>query len=292
MTMRRFQDYNPAAVAAYYLCVSGVAMFTMEPVILAISLLGAVVSLGVTGLLHQWKAHLYTLALFLGMALVNPLVSHNGVTVLFVLNHNPVTMEAFVYGIAAGGMIVTVMTWFRAFTAVMTSDKLLYIFGSLSPKLALMLSMALRYVPLFGRQIRVVSQSQQALGLYKEDNIVDRLRGGMRIFSVMVTWMLENGIITADSMTARGYGVGRRTRFSIFRWTRQDVLFLLMTMLLTAAMLFGMTDRTFTYYPAITASPVTWRVLVGYLAYGLLTWLPAIITGKEAFKWRILRSRI
>ena len=51
--MRRFQDYNPAAVAAYYLCVAGVAMFTMEPVILAISLLGAVVSLGVTGLLHQ-----------------------------------------------------------------------------------------------------------------------------------------------------------------------------------------------------------------------------------------------
>ena len=53
-----------------------------------------------------------------------------------------------------------------------------------------------------------------------------------------------------------------------------------------------MTDRTFTYYPAITASPVTWRVLVGYLAYGLLTWLPAIITGKEALKWHILRSRI
>lgn len=290
--MRRFQDYNPAAVALYYLAAAGVTMFTMEPVILAISLLGAVVSLGVTGLLRQWKAHLYTLVLFAGMALVNPLISHNGVTVLFVLNHNPVTLEAFVYGVAAGGMIVTVMTWFRAFTAVMTSDKLLYIFGSLSPKLALMLSMALRYVPLFGRQIRAVSQSQQALGLYKEDNIVDRLRGGLRIFSVMVTWTLENGIITADSMTARGYGVGRRTRFSIFRWTRQDVLLVIFTLLLTAATLFGMTDRTFTYYPAITASPVTWRVLSGYIAYGLLCLLPAIITGKEALKWRILRSKI
>ncbi len=292
MTMRRFQDHNPAAVALYYLAAAGVTMFTMEPVILVISLVGAVVSLGVTGLLRQWKTHLYTLFLFLGMALVNPLISHNGVTVLFVINHNPVTLEAFVYGIAAGGMIVTVMTWFRAFTAVMTSDKLLYIFGSLSPKLALMLSMALRYVPLFGRQIRAVSQSQQALGLYKEDNIVDRLRGGMRIFSVMVTWTLENGIITADSMTARGYGIGRRTRFSIFRWTRQDVLLLLMTLLMTAATLFGLAGRTFTYYPAITASPVTWRVLAGYIAYGLLCLLPAIITGKEALKWRILRSKI
>lgn len=290
--MRRFQDHNPAAVALYYLAAAGVTMFTMEPVILAISLVGAVVSLGVTGLLRQWKAHLYSLVLFVGMVLVNPLISHNGVTVLFVINHNPVTLEAFVYGVAAGGMIVTVMTWFRAFTAVMTSDKLLYIFGSLSPKLALMLSMALRYVPLFGRQIRAVSQSQKALGLYKEDNLIDRMRGGMRIFSVMVTWTLENGIITADSMTARGYGIGRRTRFSIFRWTRQDVLLVILTLLLTVLTLLGLADRTFTYYPAITASDMTGRVLTGYIAYGLLCLLPAIITGKEALKWRILRSRI
>ncbi len=289
--MRRFSDHNPAAVALYYLA-AGVTMFTMEPVVLAISLIGAVVSLGVTGLLRQWKAHLYSLVLFACMALVNPLISHNGVTVLFVINHNPVTLEAFVYGIAAGGMIVTVMTWFRAFTAVMTSDKLLYIFGSLSPKLALMLSMALRYVPLFGRQIRAVSQSQKALGLYKEDNLIDRMRGGMRIFSVMVTWTLENGIITADSMTARGYGVGRRTRFSIFRWTRNDVLLVILTLLLTVLTLLGLADRTVTYYPAITASDMTGRVLTGYIAYGLLTWLPAIITGKETLKWRILRSRI
>ena len=290
--MRRFQDHNPAAVALYYLAAAGVTMFTMEPVILVISLVGAVGSLCVTGLLRQWRAHLYTLVLFLGMAVINPFISHNGVTVLLVINHNPITLEAFIYGVAAGGMIVTVMTWFRAFTAVMTSDKLLYIFGALSPKLALMLSMALRYVPLFGRQVRAVSQSQTALGLYKEDNIVDRLRGGMRIFSVMVTWTLENGIITADSMTARGYGIGCRTRFTIFRWTRQDVLLLVFTLLLTAVTFCGLTGRTFAYYPAITVSPVTLRVLLGYIAYGLLTWLPIIINGKEALKWHILRSRI
>ena len=290
--MRRFQDHNPAAVAVYYLAAAGVAMFTMEPVVLGISLVGALVSLGVVGELNRWRTHLYTLALFAGLALINPLVSHNGVTVLLVVNHNPVTLEALLYGLAAGTMIVAVMYWFRAFTAVMTSDKLLYIFGSLSPKLALMLSMALRYVPLFGQQMRAVSQSQKALGLYKEDNLIDRMRGGLRVFSVMVTWTLENGIITADSMTARGYGTGRRTRFSIFRWTRADVLLLLSTLLLTAATLWGLAARSFTYYPAITATPVTARALCGFIAYGWLCLLPAIITGKEALKWRILRSKI
>lgn len=290
--MHRFADHNPVAVAVYYLAAAGVCMFTMDPVVLAISLIGALVSLAVTGLLGQWRMHLYSLALFAVLALVNPLVSHNGVTVLFVMNHNPVTLEALLYGAAAGGMIVTVMTWFRAFTAVMTSDKLLYIFGSLSPKLALMLSMALRYVPLFGQQVRKVQASQQALGLYKDDNLIDRLRGGMRVFSVMVTWTLENGIITADSMTARGYGVGRRSRFSIFRWKRRDALLLISALLLTACAVWGMSGRTVTYYPVLTLTPVTARVLTGYIAYGCLTWLPAIINGKEAIKWHCLRSGI
>ena len=290
--MRRFAEHNPIAVAVYYLAAAGVCMFTMDPVVLLISLIGALVSLAVTGLTRQWRMHLYSLALFAVMALVNPLISHNGVTVLFVMNHNPVTLEALLYGIAASGMIVTVMTWFRAFTAVMTSDKLLYIFGALSPKLALMLSMALRYVPLFGQQVRKVQASQQALGLYKEDNLIDRLRGGMRVFSVMITWTLENGIITADSMTARGYGVGKRSRFTIFRWTRSDVLLLMSTLLLTACAVWGMSGRTIAYYPAIAFAPVTARVMAGYIAYGCLTWLPAIITGKEAIKWRCLRSNI
>lgn len=290
--MRRFADRNPVAVAVYFLAAAGVCMFTMEPVLLAISFAGALVSLGVTGEMRRWKIHLYTMLLFAGMALMNPFISHSGVTVLFVMNHNPVTLEALVYGIAAGAMIVTVLYWFRSFTAVMTSDKLLYIFGSLSPKLALMLSMALRYVPLFVSQAHKVSQSQKALGLYKEDNLIDRVRGGMRVFSVMVTWTLENGIITADSMTARGYGTARRTRFSIFRWTRGDVLLLLATLLLTGITLWGNADRAFTYYPAITCTPVTARTLAGFLSYGLLTLLPAIITGKEAFKWHCLRSGI
>ena len=290
--MRRFQDHNPVAVAVYYLAAAGVCMFTMEPFMLVISLVGALVSLGVVGELTRWRMHLYTLLLFAAMALINPLVSHNGVTVLLVINHNPVTLEALLYGIAAGWMIVAVMYWFRAFTAVMTTDKLLYIFGSLSPKLALMLSMALRYVPLFTQQVHRVSQSQKALGLYKEDNIIDRMHGGMRIFSVMVTWTLENGIITADSMTARGYGTGRRSRFTIFRWTRQDVLLLVFTLLLTAGTIVGLAERSVVYYPMVSIPPVDARALTGFVCYGLLTWLPAIITGKEALKWRILRSRI
>ena len=290
--MRSFGDHHPSAVAVYFLAVAGMAMFCMDPVILALSLLGAVACCLVHGGVRGLHGHLVTLALFAVMALINPLISHNGVTVLFVLNHNPITLEALLYGVAAAAMIVAVLYWFRTFTAIMTSDKLLCLFGALSPGLALVLSMALRYVPLFSRQTRRVSQAQKALGLYRGDSVIDTLRGKLRVFSVMITWALENGITTADSMTARGYGLGRRSRFTVFRWRWGDAALLGVSILLAALTLWGTADRTVTYYPAMTLSPVTLRALTGYVAYGLLACWPLIIQAKEAIRWRCLTSNI
>lgn len=290
--MRSFADYNPIAVAVYFFMAAGIAMFSMNPIILALSLIGALLLYFLRNGTKNRRTHLFTLGLFLIMALINPLVSHNGVTVLFVMNDNPVTLEALIYGIVASVMIVSVLYWFRTFSQIMTSDKLLYVFGALSPKLALILSMALRYVPLFGSQYKKVKQTQKALGLYKEDNIVDSFRGGLRVFSVMITWALENGIVTADSMTARGYGVGRRSRFSIFKFRKEDVLLLALSILLCGLTLFGTHGVDFVYYPAIIIPEITQRGFIGYLAYGILVILPAIIEAKEALKWKYLKSKI
>ena len=289
--MRTLATHNPIAAAVYFLCVSAVAMFSMDPIILALSLAGAIACC-IMYAPGTWRGHLYTLALFIAMVIINPLVSHKGVTVLFVMNHNPITLEAVLYGLAAASMVVAVLYWFRSFSAIMTSDKLLYIFGALSPKLSLVLSMALRYVPLFGTQARRVRQAQTALGLYKEDNAVDSFRGGLRIFSTMVTWALENGVTTADSMTARGYGVGRRSRFSLFRWTGGDVLLLTATLALTCLSVWGMSRQAVSYYPFFTLSPFTDISRLGYAAYAILAALPLIIHGKEALRWRCLQSRM
>ncbi len=288
--MRAFGDHHPVAVAACLLSAAFVCMLRMEPGVVLLGMTGALASCFVAGVPGSIRLHGWTALAFLCMALINPLVSHHGVTVLFVMNGSPVTWEALVYGVLAAGMLVAVMHFFRAFSALMTTDKLLCIFGRLSPKLALMLSMALRYVPLFQQQAGSVQRSQTALGLYKDDNLVDRFRGGTRVFSVMTTWALENGVITADSMTARGYGTGRRTQFSIFRWRGRDVALLASTLVLLALTLWGLRDFSFTCYPAIAASPMTARAWVGHVSYGLLALLPALIQGKEVIRWRFLTS--
>ena len=285
--MRAFAEHNPIAVAVYFLCAAGVAMFTMDPVILVLSLAGALALC----LHRRGGGHGLALLLFLATALVNPLVSHRGETVLFVLNHNPITLESVLYGLAAAAMVLAVLYWFGSFSAIMTSDRLLYLFGALSPRLALILSMALRYVPLFGRQLRKTRQTQQALGLYRDESLVDRWRGEARVFSVMVTWALENGVITADSMTARGYGTARRTHFAAFRFTWRDGLLTMLSLLLAGVAFAAAAGRDFAFYPVIAAEAPTTLTYFGYAAYGLLALLPLIIDGKEALKWRCLHSK-
>jgi len=290
--MRIFADSNPIAAALYFLAVSGIAMSSANPVISAISLLGAIILFLMNNGRKGVSTHIFSLFLFAVMSLVNPFVSHNGATVLFVINNNPITLEALIYGICSATTIIAVLYLFRSFTQIMTSDKLLYIFDTLSPKLALVLSMALRYVSLFGTQIKKVQASQKALGLYKDDNIVDSFKGGMRVFSIMITWALENGIVTADSMTARGYGIGKRSRFSLFCFKGEDVFLISAAIILTLLSVYGTIGTAFEFYPHILVTEVDTRAIIGYVAYGLLNLIPVIIGVKEELKWKYLRSKI
>ncbi|EWM54493.1 energy-coupling factor transporter transmembrane component T [Ruminococcus flavefaciens] len=292
--MRSFSEYNPIVTAIWFFCVTGIAMFCNYPVLMLISLAGAIVFFIMRNGLSHGKTHLFFWILFAVLALANPLVSHNGKTVLFVMNHNPVTLEATLYGLNSAVMIIGVLYWFRSFTQIMTSEKLLYITGALSPKLSLILSMALRYVPLFSRQSAKISSAQKAMGLFSDDNIIDDLKGKSRIFSIMVTWALENGIITADSMEARGYGTGRRSQMRRFGFRGADIALLIASLLLfgiTAAAV-GTDSLSFEFYPALNAGAPDTLGILGIISYGLLIILPMIIETEVNLRWKYLRSGI
>lgn len=290
--MRAFDDCHPSVTVCYFAAVSAVAMCCLDPVILFISLAGAVATFVVRNGSRELSGHLWSALLFVGMALVNPLVSHKGATVLLFLGDNPVTLESCCYGVVAAAMIVAVLYWFRSLSQIMTSDKWLFVFGGLSAKLALVMSMALRFVPLFAMQFKKVKATQTALGLYKDDNIVDHFKGGVRVFSVMITWALENGIVTADSMTARGYGVTRRSRYALFRFRVSDgVMLAVVAVLFSAAISLTLQPQPI-FYPVIVMPSVTARRVVCYAAYAALSALPTLIQLKEAIKWRKWTSDI
>lgn len=270
-----------------------ILMFSQNPVLLIIGAVGAFAYFLMRNEENTLSSHLIYLALFAVLAIINPLTSHNGKTVLFVINDSPITLEATLYGIVNAGIIVTVLYIFRLFGSIMTRDKLLYVFGKLSPRLALVLSMSLRYVALFKDRARRISESQRALGLYKDENIIDRIKCDLRVFSILITWALENGITTADSMSARAYGKHKRTYYSIFGFSFYDATVLVITVVCTALTVLGMAlgALDFVFYPSIKLAEPTALSIASYTAYGILAMLPTITEMEERLKWKYLQSR-
>lgn len=293
--MKAFANYHPFTLTAYFLSVLITAMFVPNPVLELSSLAGAILFC----LMLQRKKEIagnvaFYIPLFFMVAVTNPIFSHNGVTPLFFLNGNPVTLEAFIYGIAIAVMLIGVMLWCKCFNDVMTSDKFLFLFGRTVPRLSLVLSMALRFVPMFKRRMKKVNQAQKAMGLYSSKSFVDKIKGAMRIFTAMIAWSLENSMETASSMKARGYGLKGRTNFSLYRFYANDGV-----VLAVCVLLFGVTisataagETAFYYYPRISGLSLSPFSVAAYVAFAALSLLPFIIEVKEALVWKYYISKI
>lgn len=292
--MRGFEEYHPLPQFLYFLAVSLLSTVFIHPVITGLSLLFALLFWFVRNGGRHARSHGIYAAMFAVMVLINPLFRHTGATVLFLINHNPITLESVLYGVFAAAMLISVLYWCRSLSQMMTTDRLLYLFSRLSPRLALIVSMALRYIPLFGRQAAKVHAMQRQLGALREDNLIDNTKAALRTVSVMTTWSLENGIITADSMAARGYGVSRRTVYHLFRMRRGDVFLLCATLLLTAAVtvlgVLGALEMS--WYPYISAPRGDWMALAAYACYAALAALPTALEIGGMIRWNCLRSKI
>ena len=292
--MKAFDSYNPIVLFVYFLTVTVISMFAFNPAMIAIALVSGFLSTLTLAREGCGRFFIYAAFIFIVTSAANPVFSHNGVTVLFVMNDNPVTLEAVLYGVAMGTLICAILMLMRIFTKIMTGDKMLYIMGSASPKLALLISMTFRFIPLFQRQAVKTERAQRALGRYTEENAIDTIRMKLKIFSMMTTWGLENGIVTADSMSARGYGTGRRTSFSVYRFRRTDAVLLAVLAVFagTIAYLIATDAVKFSYYPKMSGIAHTPAAIVCYVLYGLMCMLPVMNELEEKIKWRYLESRI
>ena len=225
---------------------------------------------------------------------INPFVNHRGVTVLGYLPwNNPLTLESILFGVASAVMLSSTVLWFSSFHTVMTSDKLVFLFGKTLPALGLMLSMSLRFVPKFNAELREVRNAQRLL-FPEKSGLIPRIKNAVRVLSVMISRALEDSLETADSMKARGYGLKGRTAYSRYRMTGQDWFLLSVTIVLTAAIAvfcFCKTAR-FRYYPSVTQLKSAADTFIFYGTYAVLLLIPLILTVGEGIRWRKYESNI
>lgn len=289
-----FSGFHPGVNLAFFAAALGMTMFIQQPVYLLISLLSAIAYLvylrGGRGMLRQVG---YLLPLMMAMAVMNPLFNHEGLTILWYLpNDNPITWEAICYGLASAVMLASSIIWFNCCNTVFTSDKIIYLFGRILPAMSLMISMTLRFVPRFKNYLQNVRQVQK--GMHTPRNAREKLAQAMSAFSATVSWAMEQSIVSADSMKSRGFGLGGRTAFSIYRFEKRDALALaLLALLLAGAALPCATGKMgWDYYPGLSGTLWGPVQLAAYLCYGAMCLLPLTIDLTEDLKWNSLRSKI
>lgn len=289
-----YERIHPAVLVLYFLSVTIPAMFSLNPLLLIPAFAGAVFFL----LLAEPEPPRLRTVLWLALLtaliiIINPLFSHRGQTELFFLNGHAITLEALLYGVRNAFCVLTVLLWCRIFNRIVSSEKLLALLGKTFPKTALLLSSSLRLVPLLRCRAASMRDTQQELGLYGNGEMSDRLTGGARVFSMLVTWSLDHASDVSSSMKARGYGLKGRTTYSVYRFKKRDAILTVLLILLDAGVLTVMaTGRlAFSFYPVLSAKhgPATTTALICYAVTALAA---AAFEAFEAIRWKVRRSRI
>ena len=269
-----FECYHPGINLLFFLCVFAGAVVLKQPVFLLISYVCAFAYSVRRGRRKTLIFDLCLIPLILIFAWYYAAFHHFGVTVLWKnFIDNNMTAEAFCKGLTLGISAASVLMWLSCLFSVFTADKIVYLFGRLSPKLALFLSILLRLCPRIKEQARKMEIARKAMGRgVSQGNIFRRIGNAFHIFSMLISWLIEALGTISDSMKSRGYLLKGRTAFSIYRFDGRDRGFVLglcsCLTLVVMAVLLGQTEIAFD--PRIYMNPVTPLSAVFYAGYAAL----------------------
>lgn len=221
-----FESVHPAVNLIFYAAVITGSIAFDHPVFLLIAFLSSfaysVRRKGRRGLVFN----LCLLPVMIILALGYSLTHHFGVTVLshdFIGNN--MTAESLIYGLVIAARLAAVVMWCESLFSVVSSDKIVYLFGRLSPRLTFFLSVFLRFIPRLGREAGRIDLAQQGIGRGScQGKWHSRLVNRLRIFSMLLTWTIDALSLEADSMKSRGSLLRGRTAFSIYRFDNRDRL--------------------------------------------------------------------
>ncbi len=310
-----FKGYHPLVNVLFFISIIAFGMLLRHPVYLVISFISSTAYyLKLSGKDGRKTVFRFLLPMLLFVVIINSFFNHYGVTTLFILpSGNNFTFEALVMGIVSGITVVSVIQWFFCCNEVVTEDKFMHIFGRILPKGALVVSMILRFVPLYRRRYKEISQARKCMGLNGTDSFICKMKNTFKNIGILVSWSFENAIETADSMKARGYGLKGRTYYSRFQWQTGDTLALILLVLFDALIIFGLVSNSAycIYNPYViinqpseigttyiinelnlTINPFSFLSIASLIAFTLLCFLPLTIDLKEDIKWHRLQSKI
>jgi energy-coupling factor transport system permease protein len=209
-----------AASAAYCMAFALVPALYQHPVILLAAAAGIYLAAILAGVARQVRrAALIGLPIAIVIALVNPLVSNNGNTVIFrfgeVFGHRfDVTSEAILFGLVAGLRVIVLIAAFGLFNAVVDPDELMRAVRRFSYRSALTASLATRLVPVLVRDATRMNEAARCRARPAPRAMVAR---------AALASALDRAVDVAAALELRGYGSARRPARVRRPWSRHDV---------------------------------------------------------------------
>ncbi|MCL2159294.1 MAG: energy-coupling factor transporter transmembrane protein EcfT [Oscillospiraceae bacterium] len=227
MVKNEFFKYHPVSNLIYFALGFVSIAFVSNPLVLLVLLFVLVAF----NMLLDWgkslKSKLFFYVLIAAAVfLFNPLFSHRGEMILFYLFGNPMTLESVVYGLKAALSLLLVLLTFCAFNIVINPEKFMYLFSRIAKQTAFVLMLGLRFVPTLGRRLSEIADIAKA----SKSSPKKKLGGAMNMTLTLISWSLEDAVVTAQSMRARGYGVNTKSQsgktfYFSYKFTKRDAFF-------------------------------------------------------------------
>jgi energy-coupling factor transport system permease protein len=216
-----------ASVACLWCAALAIAALAFEhPVVLAAVLLAALGAAAAAGVGREVLAFTLRLGLTLAIliALVNALISRDGLTVIARLGDIPplgsvdVTLEALVYGALLGLRALVVVACCAVYFTAVDPDEVLRLFRRFGFRSALTATLATRMVGVLAADGRRLADGQRC----RPGPPASRLA----LVRAVTAGALDRATDVAAALEVRGYGAARRPPRTRRPWSRHDVAFL------------------------------------------------------------------
>lgn len=241
------RNFHPLTVLVFFAAMITELMAASSPILSFILLAGAyLIFLRINGIRGAVKTAFGIGIIIFILSVMNLLFVHRGATPLFFINGKAVTLESAAYGVFSSVRLAAGILWCRNFSIIMTNDRIYCLTGKLSPKLTAMLTTAVRFIPDMISQAGKINAYTKISGKFNSE-----LKRLMAVFSALVTWSIESGVHTADSMKCRGFELGGRTSYSNYTIKSEDLTLMILS-IVSAILIFILSDRiSLDFYPKI-----------------------------------------
>jgi energy-coupling factor transport system permease protein len=211
---------NPLVKLVWALSLTTLVVLLEHPVYLLALFLSTLALVGAARIWTKWASIMrLTVYLCLTIALINVLVNSDGAHVLWqagfkipVLGYPQVTLEALVFSLGMSIRLLTIISVFTIVTLTIHPDDIIQAMFKVKipPKSVMVMSLAVRFLPVLVADAGRISAVQQSRGMKSErGNLIQWIKNRSAVLIPLFSNSLDRTVQLAEAMESRGFGSGK-----------------------------------------------------------------------------------